>query len=157
MTARRLILALSTVLAFGAGALHAQGTQTPPIPHKPLIVYQMSGGSGASAVLRILTVYDDGNVTFVKQFDVGPAKVRRAVLEDQTVDLVAALNRAGAMRLAGLNNRSDVPMTTVTAFAYTGKAGRPSVNSFNYYAPQGAYAQVDAAIRSFLIDAFGNY
>jgi len=157
MTARRQTLVIAAALLLGAGALRAQAGRN-PIPHEPLLVYQMSGGSGSSALLEILMVYDDGSITFVRQVDVGPAKVRRAVLGARTVQLVAALGRAGAMRLADHGARTaDAPMTTVTAFSYAPKSGRPSVNTFSYYAPQGAYAQIDDAIHAFLTDAFGSY
>jgi L-cysteine desulfidase len=49
-------------------------------------------------------------------------------------------------------------MTTVTAFAYAGKAaGNGTANSFSYYAPEGGYSQVEGAVRSFIADVFAVY
>lgn len=163
MQANRLPALVTAALLLASGALHAQEERRAaktanPIPHEPLLVYQLRGGTAGGGRLELLTVYDDGSATFVRQWGVGPAKVGHAAVGDRAVQLVAELRRAGAMRLADLAKQvPDLPVTTVTAFAYRGGPGHAEANTFSYCAPEGTYAPVENAVRSFLADVFGAY
>src|SRR4051794_29824386 len=95
MPANRLsVLLAATLLAAAAGGLRAQETRRAaanPIPHEPLLVYQLRGGTVGGGRLELLTVYDDGSATWIRQWDVGPAKVRHAAAGGRAARLVNEL------------------------------------------------------------------
>ncbi len=168
MQANRLPALAAAALLLATGALHAQEERRNgnaggnPIPHEPLLVYQASGpasdGTAQGGRLELLMIYDDGSATLIRQQDVGPAKVARADAGSRAALLMTELRRAGAMRLPDRARQApELPMTTVTAFAYRGGSGHADANSFSYSVADGSYAPVEEAVHSFLADVFGPY
>lgn len=129
-----------------------------PIPHEPVILVGVSGGTLLGPVHAHLAIYSSGLASFSEQrpggFGLAPT-VRVGTLQLAPADLVAlrrGLELAGASFLCDqAQTVLDVPLTTVTVL----RGGpRAQAHTFSYWLPSGAYAPVQDVIDQALATYF---
>jgi hypothetical protein len=150
------LIALLAVLSV-PGASLAQGNNT-EFSHEPVLLYEVSGSTIAGPVYLLLTVYNDGEATLVRQDAPAlPEELCTATLRPQEVrELQRDLRQAGALRLRDRRTEPvpDVPLTTVTFFVAQGNSGRSTANTFSYYVPEDRYSDVEDLIRALIDESF---
>jgi hypothetical protein len=120
-----------------------------PLPHEPLVVYEVTGGTFAGPFDLLLVVYSDGLARYSSNLGAGPGlSFTQDVGAAAAQELADALVAAGAMRQCDLPDFAvDVPLSTLTVLRGT---ARQRANSFSWFVAEGEVAVIEALLLAFL-------
>ena len=129
------------------------GVQRNFFDREPVLFFETSGYTLAGMYHRRLSVYSDGTVSVSKVSGIPNHLIKGADFSFISLSAIEELQESLIVARAHLlgdqkYNVQDVPLSTVTFFANTGP--RTQSNTFNYFLPQGVWADVDAAIDDFI-------
>jgi hypothetical protein len=120
------------------------------IPHEPLVVYEVTGGTLSGPVDGFLAVYGDGLARYSSSIDGnGPGYSQTVSVGDEAAELHAQLIAAGALELCDQPDLvSDVPLSSLTVLRFAPR-GRP--NSFSWYAATDEQVgEIESLLSSFI-------
>ncbi len=124
-----------------------------PLPHEPLVVYEVTGGTLAGPVDGLLTVYVDGFARFGSSLGPGPGFLFSVQVSPQTADqLHSGLLAAGALRQCDQPDfYNDVPLSTLTVLRGDAKQNG---NTFSWFVAEGEVGTIEALLQSFIAATF---
>lgn len=125
------------------------------IPHEPLVLYEVNGGTLAGSVDRQLTVYSDGFLRLSSSLGDGSGFSQLVYVDpQQSIGLLRALVEAGAMAECDNDDfTSDVPLSSLTVLR--GPA-RQRGNSFSWLGPTPSISVYEAILTNFIDAHFPN-
>ena len=124
-----------------------------PLPHEPLVLYEVNGGTLAGSVDYALDVFGDGTARLSSALGDGTGSSQRVVVPAADVgELHAGLLALGAMTECDQPDFvSDMPLSTLTVLR-TGT--RPRSNTFSWLDGQGDVAAMQALLEEFIAEHF---
>jgi hypothetical protein len=139
----------------GTAAGPVAGPFTPcpnPLPHEPLVVYELTGGALVGPVDSLLAVYSDGLARYSSSLGSGPGFSFTAYVGSDAQSLHAELIAAGALKECDVEDVwNDVPLSTLTVLR---GASRQSGNTFSWWVSEGPVASMEAALTAFIATHF---
>jgi hypothetical protein len=159
-----LLAALATLAMLFASALPAP--QSPasaslpnppcpnPLPHEPVVVYEVTGGTLSGPVDYALTVYGDGAARLSSALGGGGTGSSQYTFVDPSAAAALRQELVDASALARCDqddNVSDTPLQTLTVFR-AGSTRRS--NTFSWFTSDGSLAQIQAALDAFIAKHF---
>ncbi len=153
-------LALLSLVVAGAAVSRATpqgaGRVAPcpnPLPHEPLVVYEVSGGTFAGTVDGFLTVTTDGVARYSSSLGSGPGFALTAYVGDAAAaGLHAGLISAGALRQCDQDVVwNDVPLSTLTVLR--GTTPQSGV-TFSWWVAEGDVVRIEALLSAFIVAHF---
>jgi len=129
------------------------------LPHEPVVVYEVTGGTLAGFLHVRFTAYSDGSASAssLSSFGGGESVADAAVSfpgPEAVAELLAELRAAGAFQLCDQDLIvSDLPLSTLTVLA-PGSDAR--AHSSSYWSAEGPWAAPSALVNAFLQAHFPN-
>ena len=131
---------------------------------EPTVVWDSSGSTLLGSIHLRVSIYSDGLVTASKFFPTLPGPIQPVCVEKaktKTIPVAQVRMFHQTLLAAGANTLNDnplvvtdVPLQTMTFFRHPGPNARS--HTFNYWATNGAWGNVDALIRQFIMTEFPN-
>ena len=116
-----------------------------PLPHEPLVIYEVTGSDFIGPVDSFLAVYSDGlarHSSSVDGFSV------TTYVGSSAQSLHAELIAAGALQQCDAEDiGNDIPLSTLTVLR---GASRQSGNSFSWFGAEGPVTSMEAALTEFI-------
>jgi hypothetical protein len=156
------LLVCALAFALAPSSTSGRSTQGEPcpnsIPHEPVVIYEITGGTLASTVDRSLVVYNDGFARLSSAEDNGcPGRAQVAQVAPVAVKQLAQdLAQAGAFALCDATSVvTDVPLNTLTV---CGGGTETVSHTFSWWlAPQTPYERAEQILQDFLAANFPEF
>lgn len=124
-----------------------------PIPHEPLVVYEVTGGTLSGPIDYALTVYGDGAARLCSSLGGAGTGSAQLVYVDPSVAaaLRQDLEQVGALALCDqLDTVSDTPLQTLTVF----RSASHRANTFSWFELEGDPAEIPVLLDAFIAAHF---
>ena len=144
---------LTLSLAVLPGPDGVRGAEPPPplcpnpIPHEPVVLYEVTGGTLSGSFDYFLSVYSDGTSRLSSYLGGGSSQFT-GVDPSEVDDLRQALAQAGALSQCDQPDlTSDTPLQTLTVFR--SNPTRRS-NTFSWFTSDGDLAEIQSILDAFI-------
>ena len=124
-----------------------------PLPHEPLVVYEVSGGTLVGQVDQFVSVYADGTARLSSSLGSGPGFAWTSYIGDAAAaELHASLIAAGALAQCDQDTTwNDVPLSTLTVLRSPTKQ---SGATFSWWVAEGDVQAIEALLLDFVAANF---
>ena len=122
------------------------------LPHEPLVLYEVTGGTLLGPVDGFLAVYGDGLARYSSSIDgSGPGSSQTVFVGTDATLLQQDLIAAGAMSQCDQPDiANDVPQSTLTVF----RANARRASTFSWFLPEGPTEEIQSILSSFIAAHF---
>jgi hypothetical protein len=127
------------------------------LPHEPVVVYEVSGGTLGGYLDLQLCVYNDGMARLTRaSFDGANSKSQLVFVgETSAFGLASDLSQLGIwVQCDDTNMANDVPLQTVTVLRGATDA---RAHTYSWWLPNGAYAPIEQRLSTFVAASFPNF
>jgi hypothetical protein len=126
------------------------------IPHEPVLVYEITGGTLLGPVDRTLVVYGDGTTRLTDLSDPARPRARRCIADPEAVESLALrLERYGAMLECDAPGLvMDAPLHTLTLLVGGTEA---RARTFSWWVPEGASGAIEHQLDAFVAETFPRF